>query len=70
MDFSVDSKVKEIYDNERARAVLEAYLPKLTRTPSFQMTFGMSLRTLCDFSQWKLTAQQLEALDRDLKAIE
>lgn len=70
MDFSVDSKVKEIYDDERARAVLEAYFPKLMRTPSFQMTFGMSLRTLCGFSQWKLTAQQQEDLDRDLKAIE
>lgn len=70
MNFSVDSKVKEIYEDERARAVLEAALPKLTRTPSFQMTFGMSLRTLCSFSQWKLTAEQMEQLDRDLQAIE
>jgi len=70
MDFSVDSKVKDIYDDERARAVLESYLPKLVRTPSFQMTFGMSLRTLCGFAQWKLTAQQMENLDLDLRAIE
>lgn len=70
MSFSVDSKVKEIYDDERARAVLETYLPKLTRTPSFQMTFGMSLRTLCGFSQWKLSGEQMQALDRELQAIE
>lgn len=69
MVFSVDSKVKEIYDDERARAVLEARLPKLTRTPSFQMTFGMSLRTLCGFSQWKLTPEQLEELDQALKSL-
>lgn len=69
MVFSVDSKVKDIYDDERARAVLEARFPKLTRTPSFQMTFGMSLRTLCGFPQWKLTPAQLEELNEELKAI-
>lgn len=70
MVFSVDSKVKEIYDHEQGRAVLEAYLPKLTRTPSFQMTFGMSLRTLCSFAQWKLSNEQLDQLDQDLRSIE
>lgn len=69
MGFSVDSKVKEIYEDERARAVLEEFLPKLTRTPSFQMTYGMSFRTLSQFSQWKLTAEQLEAADQALRAI-
>lgn len=70
MVFSVDSKVKEIYDHEQGRAVLDRYLPKLTRTPSFQMTFGMSLRTLCSFAQWKLSNEQLDQLDQDLRSIE
>lgn len=69
MGFSIDSKVKDIYEDEQAREVLEKYLPKLTRTPSFQMTFGMSFWTLCQFSQWKLTPEQLEAADKDLRAI-
>ena len=70
MVFSVDSKVKEIYEHEQGRAVLEQYLPKLTRTPSFQMTLSMSLRTLCSFAQWKLTGEQLDQLDQDLKSIQ
>lgn len=69
MRFSIDSKVKDIYEDEQGREVLEKYLPKLTRTPSFQMTFGMSFRTLCQFPQWKLTAEQLEDADKELQEI-
>ena len=54
MKLSAQSKIKEIYENERGRAVLERYLPKLVRTPTFQMTYGMSFETVCKFRQWKL----------------
>ena len=55
MGFSVESRISEIYADAEARRVLEKYFPKLTRTPSFQMTFGMSFRTLSRFSQWGLS---------------
>lgn len=69
MEFSVNSKMKELFENQEAWAVVEKYVPRLTRTPTFQMTFGMSFRTLSQFSQWKLTAEQLAAADEELKNI-
>ena len=69
MKFSVLSKVKDLYENEQARAVLEKYLTKLTRSPSFQMTMGMSFQTLCGFAQWNLSPEQLDAADQELREI-
>lgn len=69
MKFSVNSKMKELFEDQRAWAVVEKYIPRLTRTPTFRMTFGMSFRTLCQFSQWKLTAEQLAAADEELKKL-
>ena len=54
MKFSEHSTIKEIYENEQGRALLERYLPKLLRSPSFPMTFGMSFRAVCGFRRWKL----------------
>ena len=69
MGFSVECRISEIYADAEARRVLEKYFPKLTRTPSFQMTFGMSFRTLSRFSQWGLSPEQLAAADEELRAI-
>ena len=49
MQFSERSTIKEINENEQGRALLERYLPKLVRTPTFQMTFGMRFETVCKF---------------------
>ena len=54
MKLSEGSKIKDIYENEQGRALLERYLPKLVRSPSFQMTLGMSFRAVCGFRRWKL----------------
>ena len=54
MTFSERSTIGEIYANEQGRAVLEQYLPKLVRTPTFSMTFAMRFETVCKFRKWKL----------------
>ena len=54
MKLSEYSSIKEIWEHERGRAVLERYLPKLVRSPSFQMTYGMSFKAVCGFRRWKL----------------
>jgi hypothetical protein len=51
---SVQSKIGEIYETEQGRRLLEHYLPKLVRSPSFQMTYGMSFHGVCKFRRWKL----------------
>ncbi len=54
MKLSVQSTIREIYEHEQGRALLEQYLPKLVRSPSFQMTYGMSFKVVCRFRRWKL----------------
>ena len=54
MKLSEESKIKDIAENERGMALLERYLPKLVRSPSFQMTYGMSFKAVCKFRRWKL----------------
>lgn len=70
MELSVHSKVQEIYQNEQGRAVLDKYMPKLTRTPSFQMTYAMSFQALCRCHQWKLTGERLAQAVAELEAIQ
>lgn len=70
MKLSVQSKIKDIYENEQGRAVLEKYLPKLVRTPTFSMTYGMSFETVCSFRRWKLKRSVYEEAAAALEAIE
>lgn len=68
MGLTAKSTIKEIYEDEQGRQVLEQYLPKLLRTPTFQMTYAMSFETVCSFRRWRLTkvtyAQAVKALER------
>ena len=65
MNFSENATIGEIYETEQGRALLETYLPKLLRSPSFQMTRGMSFRAVCRFHRWKLKRKvYAEALAR------
>ena len=68
MKFSEYSTVEEIYATEQGRALLEIYLPKLLRSPAFQMTCAMSFRAVCRFHRCKLKrrvyAEALAQLER------
>lgn len=68
MKLSAQSTIKEIYETEQGRAVLERYLPKLLRTPTFQMTLAMSFEAVCKFRRWRLKRavyeEALEALSK------
>ena len=69
MQLSMYSTILEIYENEQGRAVLNKYMPKLTRTPSFQMHYAMTFRAVSRCYQWKLTRRQLEEANRELNEI-
>lgn len=69
MGLSVYSKIKDIYAHPQGRVILERYLPKLTRTPSFQMTMEMSFETLCRFRQWRLKPDKMAEAAMELEAI-
>ncbi len=70
MELWEGSTIKEIYENDRGRAVLEQYLPKLVRSPSFQMTYGMSFKAVCKFRRWKLKKSLYEEAAATLREIE
>lgn len=70
MKLSAQSNIKEIHDNEQGRALLERYLPKLVRSPSFQMTYGMSFKAVCKFCRWKLKRAVYEEAVAVLSEIE
>ena len=70
MTFTECSTIGEIYENEQGRAVLEQYLPKLVRTPTFAMTFAMRFETVCKFRKWKLKRAVYEQAVAALREIE
>lgn len=70
MRLSPQSNMREIYENEQGRALLERYLPKLVRSPSLQMTFGMSFYAVCRFRRWKLKRAVYEEAAAALREIE
>ena len=70
MRLSEASTIREIYENERGRALLERYLPKLVRSPSLQMTCGMSFKAVCKFRRWRLKRAVYEEAVAALEEIE
>jgi hypothetical protein len=69
MGFSVDSTVRQILADERAKAILDKYLPGASTHPQIGMGMGMTLREISFYPQSGLTREKLAALDADLKAI-
>lgn len=69
MPLSIHSKIRDIVATEQGKAVLEKYMPKLTRIPAFQMTYEMSFIGLGTAKAWKLTELELITADAELRAI-
>ena len=44
MPFSINSTVKEIIDNEEAKAVMEKHVPGISNHPSLPMAYYMSVK--------------------------
>lgn len=65
--FSLDSKLKDILDNPKARAVLEKHIPEVLGAPEIQMAMGMSLNQIAPFAAEVLTEEKLKAIAADLK---
>ena len=70
MAFSLDSKVKEILKNPSAAAVLDRYCPGASKNPQMKLVGGLTLRKLASFPQSAYLQPHLEALDKELQAVE
>ena len=69
MEFSVDSKIKDLLANEAAIAVIQKHVPEFD-TKSLNMAKGMSLRAVSRFPQAKMVAKVLDQIDSDLKKLQ
>ncbi|GAA4501422.1 hypothetical protein HLH36_11285 [Gluconacetobacter aggeris] len=69
MSFSINSTVREILADERAKAAVETVLPGFSKHPQIGMAKGLSLKTLAKFSGGVMTDEVLEKIDTGLKAL-
>ena len=69
MGFSVDSKLKDLLADERAREVLRKHFPESANDPRINMVMYYSLRAIASFPEAGITSDKLKALDEDLKKL-
>jgi hypothetical protein len=67
--FSIDSRVGELLDNPRARAVLDKYAPDFAANPNVHKARDISLKMVSAFSRDNITSELLEKLDAELSSL-
>ena len=69
MAFSTDSTMGEILNDEKGKAILEKYMPGVSKDPRTAMGRGMTLKQLAQFIPGQMTPAVLQAIDADLKKL-
>ncbi len=66
MPYTINSTVREILADERAKAVLEKHMPGATSHPQLPEAMYMTLREVAMYPESGLTPQKLQAILDDL----
>jgi beta-glucosidase len=66
---STDSSVRELLDDEAARAILEQHLPGFAAQTGIGMTMGLTLSQMAGFAPEHLTPERLAAINADLQEL-
>jgi hypothetical protein len=69
MAFSVDSRLKDLLDDEKALAVLRKHFPNRGNDPRIQEVLYYSLRQIAYYPEANISQEKLQAVDEDLKAL-
>ena len=69
MALSINSTLKDILADERAKAILEKYRPGATSHPQLSQAMGMSLKQVASYSQGEITDEALQAIDEELSKL-
>jgi hypothetical protein len=69
MAFSADTKLGELLANEKAKAILEKYLPGMSTNPQIGMAKGMSLKMIAAFPQAGINPDKLKAIVDELSKV-
>ncbi len=64
--FNLDTPIEVLVADERARAVLDTYLPGTTTHPGYEMYQTMSLRMVQPYSNGGLTDEMLQTVEAAL----
>ena len=67
--FSLNTKVGEILKDPAATAVLESYIPNLSKQPQIKMAYGMTCKTMLGFPQSGLSKDQIAEIGQKLEAL-
>lgn len=69
MTFSVDSKVGELLDNPKTKAILVKHIPSITKNQLIDMARMMSLRDVADHPAAEITPDKLSAIELDFNSL-
>jgi len=69
MAFSINSTVREVLADERAKAILEKHIPGASTHPQLDMAMAMTLREVASYPEANLSAEKLKALVADLEKL-
>ena len=68
--FSVDSKCGDLLKDPAACAILDSYVPNMSKQPQIKMAYGMTFRKVAAFPQAGPIAKEIVAeIDEKLKAL-
>jgi hypothetical protein len=69
MVFSVNSKLKDLLEDERARAVLQKHFPDRHGDPRVNEVLYYSLREIAYYPEAGISQEKLKAIDEDLQKL-
>ena len=67
MAVTINSTLKELLADPKAKAILEKHFAGLSGNPQLQMAMGMTLKQIQPFSKGAITAEKLKLVEEDLK---
>ena len=69
MPYSLNSTVRELLNDEAARAVVEKHLPGAAKHPDLPMAMHMSLREVSYYPESGLTPAKLKQIEEELQQL-
>jgi hypothetical protein len=69
MAVTINSTLKDLLADPKAKAVIEKHFPGFSSNPQLQMAMGMTLKQIQPFSRGVITDDKLKLVEEDLKKI-
>ena len=69
MEFSGETTLKEVMENEKSKAVMEKHIPGCSNSPMLKMGYSMSLELIASLPQAGISAETYKAILDDLSKL-